>query len=833
MSGARVTSVASVTIVAAAMAVIAAGLIQDTPPLNWSRDELLAAAIWSAGPGAVLALLARSRWWPAAACLLLIAGLAISFGPAAFAAGSLTILASLALGRTFLPRDPDRPLESALLAAVLGLGLIATTISWTARAPIHFDFVYVIGLVAIVVARRNVCLQFLEDFRVLVASPHEATDRTFNRLVGALLIALFLYAAGSGAIPETGPDAMTSHYALLHKLQAHGSWSYDPTEVRFTLMPKLAVWAHAPFFVLGGEMAMRAVNLLALAAIGGLVAARLTPAVPRWTSGLLVATFLSMPLTIWMATMLSEDPVSTLFFTAAIVAFLRLWDRVDETRWLYAGLALLGLAVAAKAQLLFGGGLGLAFVATYLARRPSLDSAVAVAGASLIFFVMAAFPYLHAFGLTGSPFYPIDPGAAVDPRWSGKLAWTLPYGFAFQTNAYLESFPGAVGFFPVLGLAVFICAAVFARQMAVRILCAVLVVFVAALLVQSQYVRYIYYVVPAMILCAGLFLSRAPDIARWAIMAALAVLIVSNVALMRSALAPSLSLQALVWPERAASVPGERRLYAAINATEEPVRVLVAGQSGFIAGLDGRADAGGWYGEPLLADRLNMTRSIDEFLALAKEAGVTHVSALGGFASPLIERICRRVCEPALQIGDFSDQFFRLRYPRDPPDLIFGVKFGPTTDLASPMEQRFLVKGWSNDRYPGARSNATSAELSLPRSVNGQWIDTVILELSMINAAAWRSDGPARFAISIDGETVDVADVRAPASTYLSAHFGGEMQSARMLRVLPAPIAGIGDMKIVISLDAAGAGDASPRRNGDEQVAFLLTYVILEAEPDP
>ena len=335
MSGARVTSVASVTIVAAAMAVIAAGLIQDTPPLNWSRDELLAAAIWSAGPGAVLALLARSRWWPAVACLVLVAGFAISFGPAALAAGSLTIFASLALGSIFLARDPDRPLESALLAGVLGLGLIATAISWTARAPVHFDFLYALGLVAIVVARRSVCIRFLEDVRVLVAPPQEASDRTFNRLVGALLIALFLYAAGSGAIPEAGPDAMTSHYALLHKLKAHGSWSYDPTEVRFTLMPKLAVWAHAPFFVLGGEMAMRAVNLLALAAIGGLVAARLTPALPRWTSGLLVASFLSMPLTIWMATMLSEDPVSTLFFTAAIVAFLRVWDQrlaVDSAR---------------------------------------------------------------------------------------------------------------------------------------------------------------------------------------------------------------------------------------------------------------------------------------------------------------------------------------------------------------------------------------------------------------------------------------------------------------------------------------------------------------------
>jgi hypothetical protein len=189
-----------------------------------------------------------SRWWPAAAVLVIVAGLAISFGPAAMAAGALVIIASVALGGLFLPRDPARPLESALLAGVLGLGLLATLISWSARAPVHFDFVYMLALGTVVVVRRKACAEFLDD-------------------------------------------VLTIHYALLHELKAHGVWNYDPTELRFTLMPKLAVWAHAPFFVLGGEIAMRAVNLLAMTAIGALGAARVTPALPRWQAGILAASW--------------------------------------------------------------------------------------------------------------------------------------------------------------------------------------------------------------------------------------------------------------------------------------------------------------------------------------------------------------------------------------------------------------------------------------------------------------------------------------------------------------------------------------------------------------
>jgi hypothetical protein len=189
---------------------------------------------------------------------------------------------------------------------------------------------------------------------------------------------------------------------------------------------------------------------------------------------------------------------------------------IEESRWLYAGLALLGMAVAAKAQLLFGGGLGVAFVLVRLVRRPGPGSLFVVTGASLVFLSLAAFPYFQALALTGNPFYPFDPGQTVDARWSGKLTWTLPYDFVFHTGEHLESHPGAVGLFPILGLAAFGSAMLLARVSAVRVLGIVTILFIAGVVVQSQYVRYLIYVLPIMALCIGLSLPHASRVTRWA-----------------------------------------------------------------------------------------------------------------------------------------------------------------------------------------------------------------------------------------------------------------------------------------------------------------------------
>jgi len=833
MTNASASTVGSIFFLAVAAGIVAFGFFSDPLVLRWTHAELIASFAWAASPGLLLATLVFSRWWPAAAVLVIVAGLAISFGPAAMAAGALVIIASVALGGLFLPRDPARPLESALLAGVLGLGLLATLISWSARAPVHFDFVYMLALGTVIVVRRKACAEFLDDVRAVSVGVMGEKGLVANRLVGSLLIALFLYAAGSGAIPEGGYDAMTIHYALLHELKAHGVWNYDPTELRFTLMPKLAVWAHAPFFVLGGEIAMRAVNLLAMTAIGALVAARVTPALPRWQAGILAASVVSLPLAVWLVTMMSEDPVATLFYTASAVAFLRMWDRIEESRWLYAGLALLGMAVAAKAQLLFGGGLGVAFVLVRLVRRPGLGSLFVVTGASLVFLSLAAFPYFQALALTGNPFYPFDPGQTVDARWSGKLTWTLPYDFVFHTGEHLESHPGAVGLFPILGLAAFGSAMLLARVSAVRVLGIVTILFIAGVVVQSQYVRYLIYVLPIMALCIGLSLPHASRVTRRAVLATLAVVIASNLVLMRSTLAPAMTLEALVWPERSPAVPAERRLYAALNATGAPVRVFVAGQNPYVAGLDGRADATGWYGERLLADRLEAVRTIEDFLGLARDAGVTHVSAVGGFVNPIVERICHRVCEPALQVGDLTDQLYLLRYPADTVTGLVGLKYGPLGDGSAAVESRFLGDGWSNELYPGARSQSATADLRLPRNIAGAGVQTIVLDVSMVNAIAWRPNAPPQFEIAIDGEIVDRFEVKHPSLNSLSVQFGGEAESELLRRVIRLPQSAGEGVQLTISLLASGDGAPDPRNNGDQPVGFLLRYVVLESGPDP
>lgn len=845
MTAALIRTTGTLGILLAALAVAMLGLYRDPLLLRWTGAEGMAAAVWVGAPALLLLLTSWSRWWPAIASLVVVAGLLVSFGPAEIATSSIVVAASFALGSCFLARDAERPLESALLAGVLGLGVIATIISWVARVPIHFDFVYVAVLMSIVVVKRRACRQLVDDILALNVAKPENGGRTLNRIVGSALIALLLYACGSSAIPETGYDALTIHYALLHELKAHGQWNYDVTDLRFTLMPKLAVWAHSPFMVIGGEMAMRGVNLLAVAATGFLVAARITPAMARWQAGLLVATFLSLPLTIWLTTMLSEDPVSALFYTAAVIAFLRMWEGKNAVVCLYVGLALLGMAVASKAQLLMGGGLGVAFVLTFLIRQRTFASLIAIGGASLMFFVIAAFPYLQAFALTGNPFYPFDPGTTVDGRWSGKLSWALPYTFTFRTIEHLESYPGALGLFPILALGAFVCAVLFARNGAVRIVAAVLALFVGGMIVQSQYVRYLYYVVPAMLACVGLFMTDVSRIARGAVLVILTVAVGSNVALMRSTFAAPLDLDTLIWPERAPTVPVERRLYAAINATGAPVRVLVAGKQPYAAGLDGRADVTGWYGERLLADRLTGSGSSEDFLRQLHEAGVTHVSAIGGFSNLLMERICNYMCQPALEIGDLRGQFFVIRYPSGAATILEGVKYGPLASDPSRIEERFLRAGWSRDvlrdalYYPGVRSVSTTASLTIPRRLGASAVKTLVLDLTMVNAHDWRSDTSPEVEVSINNEVVQVVKVKQSGFQRITPYFGGEYESGIMRLVVSVPDnvssdrASRSDAPIVVRLRLLGAGAVGqPRETGDFPVGLLLKYLVVETGSD-
>jgi len=140
--------------------------------------------------------------------------------------------------------------------------------------------------------------------------------------------------------------------------------------------------------------------------------------------------------------------------------------------------------------------------------------------------IVALPPYLIALVKTGSPtfpffnnifrsplFYPVQVGTAFPPTVN-PLAL---YRATFYSDRFLESYPGAIGFVPLLVFPMVVFALVFGGQRRGRVLVASMVVLAVAVFANMAYLRYIYPVFAMMAMgwgsSIGIMRSRDPSIA--------------------------------------------------------------------------------------------------------------------------------------------------------------------------------------------------------------------------------------------------------------------------------------------------------------------------------
>jgi len=496
-------------------------MFATTPKLS---SHTRSALLWS-GPALLVAGFFATRMWeslPRAHAAALLAIAAIAFGLAAVArrflrvlladalagiflvalacfAGPLPLLAtalcaSAALGvGSLLDRDAD-----AASATVVGLGLLAAVIGWLLPVPLHFRFVYLFLLLAVLLLTwRRVRCALRESIaqwrRGVAADPAWAAFAVM--CVGLASVGCW--------VPTIQFDDLAYHLGLPSQLAALGYYRMDAQSQIWALAPWLGDVVQAIPQLLCGSEARGAVDALWLVAAACLTW-RLGAAIgldvrARWLCSALIA---SQPLVAGLVGgMHAELPA----IAASLALALTVMDATTPAR----ANTLLRFAILAGLLL----GLKTGFVAIVLPLAVALTwrwreqlSLRGVLGAIVLVVFVAGSSYSYAAMLTGNPTFPLfndvfgSPLLAAenlhDPRWLAPVGWDLPWQLTFHTRDYAETWNGAAGF-SLLGLLGAVPLALTLRRVRWLALGAALA-FAAAILA----VHYLRYTLPAQALLA-------------------------------------------------------------------------------------------------------------------------------------------------------------------------------------------------------------------------------------------------------------------------------------------------------------------------------------------
>jgi len=274
--------------------------------------------------------------------------------------------------------------------------------------------------------------------------------------------------------------------------------------------------------LISGKESAGAVNAFWLAAIAsGLwrLSTAMEGAIPaRWMS---IAAFISLPITAALSAGMKTELQTTalLIWLFALVAGSR-----DQRLRFWITLAVLAGGLAANKTI--GGAMATIPLAWALFRHP-LPSFPKTLLVIFIALIVAGSSYIYAWVIAGNPILPLynawfespyfRPENFLDKRWKTGFGPGLFWGISFETNRYLESYPGAGGFLQIILSGVLI-STLYCRKTRIAALLAVMVFLLP--LIPLQYLRYAY---PGMAVIAAILVTEAFKInvrhATWVIIA--------------------------------------------------------------------------------------------------------------------------------------------------------------------------------------------------------------------------------------------------------------------------------------------------------------------------
>ncbi len=462
-------------------------------PDGWQRF-LIFTGVYAAAAGlAVLLHAPRAPLWLAAGAA---AFTAVTAGPMAVVAVIWAAAGAWAAGWLLWPRAQDEVRTAPAMQITLGLAAWVSLILWTAALPVHRRAVYwLLPAFAIACAWKR-------GWRPRIQWPR-AASRSGAAAWCAGLLPLFAHWLVV-LKPEISADGLAMHMVIPARMAAEHRWPFDPAEFAWALMPMGGDWVWTIGWMTGGESGARLMNLLLLGLVAWMAAKRAASALGTWPAAMLAGAFLSTPLVQHVTGSLFVENATALWLAAAALVLAE--TRLDGGRARLAFGLLAGTAAATK----FG---ALAFLA------PLFMGAVWLAGLRRTGFALAfalpvgLFPYANAWLRAGNPFFPFFNGVFRSPfyeaanfrdtRFETPPAWTTLYDLTFHSSRFIEGWNGAAGFL-LLALVV-VCVAAWRprwpRESAV-LLAVALAGGALSFLGQSN-LRYLYPVLPLLVLVAG------------------------------------------------------------------------------------------------------------------------------------------------------------------------------------------------------------------------------------------------------------------------------------------------------------------------------------------
>jgi hypothetical protein len=502
------------------LAVVAIGLWQSNIPAQdlWSatlagQAQALLGVAAIATVGAVWAVpVRRLRGWPALAIVAVLGTIAALGAKAVLAASGIAACcvivgyATLLLGGVRTRIDPI--LGVATGVGVVVLALVTAGLLWLDMRVV-FWVIPAAALAAMLVPplRRAIADSLAHGFSD--AAPWNPA----RAICGWLILFAWLYYAANAALPERLWDALAMHLLIPGQIATFGRWHYDSAQFAMALFPLAADYLFAFTLAWGNEPAIKAINLLLMAATLVTLHRIVRTFAAAFWADLGVLLLLALPVALLVTTAVMVESLLCLFAIAGVQAVLSLQrDRPDLQR--QSLLALCVLLAAAPAVKLHG-----AVVAVPLAvigllrvnwRLLSRGDIWATIWFAAIFGALGAAQYANSFLLTGNPVFPMmndlfhsplwPPVSFEDGRWQNHLSWDLLNRMTFHSSAFLESYDGSMGF-TMLGLLLpaFVATLLRPRPAAVVALC-VAVFYVCVVGWQIQYIRYFYPVMPVVLI---------------------------------------------------------------------------------------------------------------------------------------------------------------------------------------------------------------------------------------------------------------------------------------------------------------------------------------------
>ncbi len=617
-------------------------------------------ALWllPLGLAAVAARALRQR----AADLLAIgwgALLLVFAGPLPVLATVVLAAAALVLGHALLPRRPPE------LRIAVGLALVAGALGWLLALPVHRAIVYWPLLLALAGWRWRL---LATEARALTGGWRVAVDAA----PGAATVAIATLGLLSTAawLPTLEFDDVVYHLALPAQLQQLGAYRFDAQSQMWALAPWGGDVLHGVVQVLAGGEGRGALNalwLLLLATLGF----RLVRAVGEDAAGGFagVALIASVPTLLWLVGgMQAELPSAVLAMAIALQLAVPPGERggcgdggEGERRRLFALAVLAGGLMTIKASNVL---LALPLASWWLAvaaRR--LPWRWLPAGLGVLLLVGGS-SYVFAWGLSGNPLLPlfndvfpnaIAGGSGLDRRWLVGFGPDLPWRIAFETDRYVEAFPGGAGFLPVVLAGGAVAALAMRRTRALAL--AAIAAWVLAML-PMQYARY---ALPASLLLVPALVAGTRALAGGrAGMAMLGLVLVANLAFFANGswIWRAGAVKRLLDPRDGGVVGIHRdflpeRMLGPLLQGRDDVRLLVVGPEPAIAEFGGRAFAGSRYDLELAAAITAAAEdgSAAAWSALFVEFGFTHLSLRPGLTPSLDAALPAIGGEPEAALG--------------------------------------------------------------------------------------------------------------------------------------------------------------------------------------